>query len=231
MATTYAQASSKSVPATESQVNYLVGQAEQNYIGLLEKKVYHANKIKVACGREFPSAQSVRLAILAKRLSKFDASQIIGVLVNQPVRSSTGSEKVEAPTLGTLPAFFDANGIPEFGYYMSEQNGHKTTYSWQEVNLPFSKSPVKKFMKFSTYKAYNKNGELVTKGRWIKYGSTLTAKKVLAGPGFVKLTKDQAGALGKLYGCCIRCGRTLTDPFSVENGIGPVCATYSGWAA
>jgi hypothetical protein len=40
------------------------------------------------------------------------------------------------------------------------------------------------------------------------------------------MSQDEAGKLGKQFGFCIRCGATLTDPVSVANGIGPVCATY-----
>lgn len=39
-----------------------------------------------------------------------------------------------------------------------------------------------------------------------------------------RLPLDRAKALGKLYGRCICCGRTLTDEYSIENGIGPICA-------
>lgn len=42
------------------------------------------------------------------------------------------------------------------------------------------------------------------------------------------LTQAEAAAKGKAVGFCIRCGATLTDPVSVANGIGPVCATYWG---
>lgn len=38
-----------------------------------------------------------------------------------------------------------------------------------------------------------------------------------------RLPLERAQALGKLYGRCICCGRTLTDEFSIENGIGPIC--------
>lgn len=38
-----------------------------------------------------------------------------------------------------------------------------------------------------------------------------------------RLPLDRAKALGKLYGICICCGRTLTDEYSIENGIGPIC--------
>ena len=39
------------------------------------------------------------------------------------------------------------------------------------------------------------------------------------------MTLDEAKAFGKLYGVCCRCGRTLTDEFSIAQGIGPVCAS------
>lgn len=34
---------------------------------------------------------------------------------------------------------------------------------------------------------------------------------------------------GKLSGSCSCCGRELTDPRSIEAGIGPICATKFGW--
>ena len=40
----------------------------------------------------------------------------------------------------------------------------------------------------------------------------------------VPLTVEEAAKLGRLYGICVICGATLTDPESVERGIGPVCA-------
>ena len=38
-----------------------------------------------------------------------------------------------------------------------------------------------------------------------------------------RLSVEQAKALGVQYGFCIVCGQLLTDPKSVEQGIGPVC--------
>ena len=35
---------------------------------------------------------------------------------------------------------------------------------------------------------------------------------------------------GKLTGGCCVCNRTLSDPVSVANGIGPICAKKFGWA-
>lgn len=42
--------------------------------------------------------------------------------------------------------------------------------------------------------------------------------------GATKLTLEVAASMGHAYGVCMICGRTLTDPNSVEAGIGPVCA-------
>lgn len=39
-----------------------------------------------------------------------------------------------------------------------------------------------------------------------------------------RLTLEDAKAMGTRYGVCVVCGRTLTDPDSVEAGIGPVCS-------
>lgn len=43
------------------------------------------------------------------------------------------------------------------------------------------------------------------------------------------LTLERAKELGHLHGICCICGRQLTDPNSVEAGIGPVCATKLGY--
>ena len=39
-----------------------------------------------------------------------------------------------------------------------------------------------------------------------------------------KLTVAQAAAIGHATGVCCCCGRELTDPISVANGVGPICA-------
>lgn len=41
--------------------------------------------------------------------------------------------------------------------------------------------------------------------------------------------KAAAIAYGLKYGVCSCCGRELTDPVSVANGIGPICAEKFGW--
>lgn len=41
--------------------------------------------------------------------------------------------------------------------------------------------------------------------------------------------RESAVAYGRRTGSCACCGRELSDPVSVEAGIGPVCATKFGW--
>lgn len=43
--------------------------------------------------------------------------------------------------------------------------------------------------------------------------------------GWKALTLDEAKRLGKLYGRCMVCGRTLTNEQSIQDGIGPICAS------
>jgi hypothetical protein len=38
-----------------------------------------------------------------------------------------------------------------------------------------------------------------------------------------RMTKEQAAAYGRKTGVCLICGRQLTDPTSVAQGIGPIC--------
>lgn len=70
--------------------------------------------------------------------------------------------------------------------------------------------------------------------KWaVKYGnkkaSWVYAPGVMATlAGQTPMTLEQAKAFGHSHGYCIRCGAQLTDPKSVEAGIGPICAGY--WA-
>lgn len=44
-----------------------------------------------------------------------------------------------------------------------------------------------------------------------------------------KMSKEQAKAFGLAYGLCCVCGRFLSDPASVAEGIGPVCVKKVRW--
>jgi len=45
----------------------------------------------------------------------------------------------------------------------------------------------------------------------------------LAAEGLAPLTVEEAARLGHLHGVCMICGKPLTTPKSVQQGIGPVC--------
>lgn len=48
--------------------------------------------------------------------------------------------------------------------------------------------------------------------------------------GATKLSTSEVTSLGKQFGVCMCCARLLSDPTSVANGIGPVCAKRYGYA-
>lgn len=58
------------------------------------------------------------------------------------------------------------------------------------------------------------------RGRW-EYAKGFA--RAFASQGMRPLSPEEAAKLSKQHGCCVLCGRTLTDPASVERGIGPVC--------
>lgn len=54
-----------------------------------------------------------------------------------------------------------------------------------------------------------------------------TVKEIIMGAAQDPLSA--AIKYGKVSGSCSCCGRDLTDPRSIERGIGPICATKFGW--
>jgi hypothetical protein len=91
------------------------------------------------------------------------------------------------------------------------------------------------------YKAVHGSGNMVAKRLLIEReperdGDTITVPAVINWlylglasrfvRGHVKMLLDEAVKFGRIYGVCCRCGRTLTDETSIENGIGPVCIQY-----
>lgn len=81
---------------------------------------------------------------------------------------------------------------------------------------------------FRVYPARN-GGHLLTKalidGQWVYQGAASRFVTV-----DMKMTLEEAKEYGLQTGVCVCCGRTLTDPESVERGIGPICLTkyFSG---
>jgi hypothetical protein len=58
-----------------------------------------------------------------------------------------------------------------------------------------------------------------------------TASEVLTELVRIEADPEAAAVLhGKASGCCAVCSRDLTDPVSIERGVGPVCLEKAGWA-
>lgn len=103
------------------------------------------------------------------------------------------------------------------------------------MKLPSNKKPAKKAADvedgfyvlgdqvWKVQKSLSSNGKYAKKltedGTFV-YVAGAVAKLATA----EKLTLEKAKHLGKLYGMCVICGRTLTDEGSIAAGIGPICA-------
>lgn len=102
--------------------------------------------------------------------------------------------------------------VPE-GYYAKDGDVYKVRTS-QKGNL------------YATVLTSVETATGAVKGKWEYAAGTigsLTADDAI--------TVEQAAEYGHLHGFCAICGQTLTDPESVERGIGPVCAKNIGGAS
>lgn len=104
----------------------------------------------------------------------------------------------------------------------------------QMMKLPSTKKPA---AKVDVEEGFYVLGDQVWKVQKSLSSSGKYAKRLTENGNFVyvaggvaklanaeKLTLDKAKHLGKLYGMCMICGRTLTDENSIAQGIGPICA-------
>lgn len=65
-----------------------------------------------------------------------------------------------------------------------------------------------------------------------QYAKELQGTRYVYAPGAIHklsaatvMSIEQAEAYGKMFGVCASCGRVLTNPVSIERGIGPICAS------
>lgn len=56
-------------------------------------------------------------------------------------------------------------------------------------------------------------------GEWVYQGAKPLAKLTAE----MRLTREMAQAYGAVYGCCVRCGKALTDPESIARSVGSTC--------
>jgi Family of unknown function (DUF6011) len=221
-------------PATPAQINFLKD--------LVEK-------------RDCPSvAERFAFAQTTGLLKKGSASKLIDEALKAPKKTGAAAsvqdwgqaKTVQAAAEQAAEKSVSLTDLPAFGYYnldgtiyfwdvtakdfsptlrrlvITTSYDGKKKGSWKKVTTLYGSPKVTGTWKPFAGKHWNYKGE-ITKAAYVPKSF---ADAVLAGAK--PLTEAAAGQLGKQFGICIRCGATLTDPVSVANGIGPVCAKY--WA-
>jgi len=132
---------------------------------------------------------------------------------------------------------------PAFGYY--EIDGQ--LYHWDVTGKDLS--PRLRVLKMNPYATGGQKKATWRKVSWANFQGAMqltatftpygglnthfpekTAKvsvpKILLDGGAKLLSKADVAAKGKELSFCVRCGAELSDPISVANGIGPICASY-----
>jgi hypothetical protein len=243
MTQTTIQIKEPKAPATDAQIKYLTGLiAERECPTVAERFAFAqgfltkgaASKLiteaKAAPKKPYQTTQPKSLADWATekaeqaKQAQAAAEQIAATLTELPAYGYyeidgsfyywdvTGKDV--KPTLRRLQIVTNYNG--------TKKGSWKKVYSgataWQDGSSTQAQTVTATYLPYAG-KGWNKNE--VT-GKVMVPGILVAAVLGKAIP----LTQAEAAAKGKAVGFCIRCGATLTDPVSVANGIGPVCATY-----
>lgn len=154
-------------------------------------------------------ATAAQVGFLKKLLSSREHDEKVDVTALEMLPLSVASDMISrlkaAPYKGQEKS--QKRYIPEEGLY--EVDG--VVYKVQKAKATGSDNTYAKVMDKET-------GEFSYVGQ--KPFDILTEDK--------KMSREEAGKYGRLYGHCIRCGRTLTDDFSITNGLGKVCYAKMG---
>ena len=108
--------------------------------------------------------------------------------------------------LKKLPKLKSPDGVVEPGFYLMGDTVYKVRWNMSKTNM----------YAVVLTKLANPDGH--KKAKW-DYAAGMMAKL----KSHMKLTVEQAAALGHENGYCMICGIELTNPESVARGIGPVC--------
>ncbi len=134
------------------------------------------------------------------------AKAAVGTLPRDAASDLIGDLKV-LPKESALPPGAPVVEETKPGFYVRGDDVFKVVIS-KTSNKPYAKQMV--VINPGTSKA---------KGTW-EYAPGIAKELATLTP----LSASQAGVLGKKFGACMICGRTLTAKHSIEAGIGPICA-------
>lgn len=160
-------------------------------------------------GRELSEVDAAKLGrALDRGFNTREASDIIKWLQAQPVKAVEITAPVAVAELAAGQSSPEPTEVTEGMWTMAE-------------------------VIYKVQKAVHGSGHLYAKrlvvspefeGQSVTFEYTPGAVKQLE-VGGRKLTLEEAKAFGALYGTCCVCGRTLTKESSIEDGIGPICAS------
>lgn len=162
-----------------------------------------------ATARETRLISPAQLGFLKKLLAerKHNYTLDLANLGDLPMRKASEliSELKAAPLAGTVDSVRKAQAEPEEGLYQVGDDVYKVQANRATGS---GRNLYAKQMNLET-------GEFHYVGK--KPFHLLTSD--------TKMSVEEAGRYGKLYGRCIRCGKELTDEFSIANGLGKICIT------
>ncbi len=181
--------------------------------------------------RETPALITETLAFLqiaGGKLDKATASQYITQLLGSPLRAVTVAvppthlSHSDAPVAPVKSMYTRFKELP-VGFYTVAGGqgayGDSTTAVYIVVDKKQKYGPTKRYVR-RLFRQYD------GKPKWLNI-SYSAAVNILEGRDTVPVA--EIAKLGLAFGFCLNCLRLLTDPFSVANGIGPVCAARLGY--
>ena len=169
---------------------------------------------KLMAERDYSAAQPENIdAAVARGLSKTEASVLITILLDAPRKPVEGEQPVvEGYYLHDGDVFKVVKAKSTGNLYAKKFTaacpGHLDQTDPSAFDAPFVYCP-----------------EPCDKSK-VSWDYAPGAMRFLAKAE--RLTEETAAAMGKRFGSCVVCARTLTDPESVERGIGPVCGARLG---
>ena len=105
------------------------------------------------------------------------------------------------------------------GYYLFNDTCYKVLHAVHGSGHQYAKKMV-----IVLTGEKDENGKPLKKGSWVREFGILGKLR----PEHV-LSRENSKHFGEIYGCCSRCGRTLTDEKSIAYGMGPWCRGEQGW--
>lgn len=164
-------------------------------------------------------------------MDRADASEMIGNLIK--IRDASGSAKAPAPKAPAAPSHeYDSPVIPGGYYTVVDDEGHRTfrvspNQKWAngKTVIAVMTGPSNEFSYTGIGFVTNTGVQVWQSAKGKVLGFDRVERLVAQLQDDVEGAKQMTITLAKTYLStnCFACGKLLTDPTSIEMGIGPVC--------